>query len=118
MSVLVVEDNDDVRELVAMVLADAGFDVLEASDGARALEMLRDAPEPPCIVLLDVMMPRLDGYGVVEALRDEPRFAQMPVVFVTADQHAREVEGVREVVRKPVAPSTLVDLATRFCRCC
>ncbi|AKF04511.1 response regulator [Sandaracinus amylolyticus] len=117
MSVLVVEDNDDVRELVAMVLTDAGFEVLEASDGARALDVLRNAPVPPCVVLLDVMMPRMDGYGVVAALREEPRLAHVPVVFVTADQHAREVDGVLEVVRKPVAPAALVDLASRFCRC-
>ena len=80
--VLVVEDEEDLRNLVADILIDAGHDVTEAKDGGEALEKARDVE--PDIILLDVMMPVMDGFEVLTRLRQEPATRSTPVVMVTA----------------------------------
>ena len=80
--VLVADDNADMREYLARLLSNAGYRVTTVSDGQAALEAIRAAP--PDLVLTDVMMPGLDGLGLVSALRGDPRTAPVPVVFLSA----------------------------------
>lgn len=80
--VLVADDKASSRELVRTVLERCGYEVVEAADGAEAVAVAR-ATEPD-LVLLDLHMPVLDGFGAIQALRHEPRFAATPVVALTA----------------------------------
>lgn len=81
-TVLVVEDEKDIRELLAYNLKREGFAVLEAGDGQAALELARE--KLPDIILLDLMLPLLDGLGVCKALQREPKTAALPVLMLTA----------------------------------
>ncbi|HLB92012.1 MAG TPA: response regulator [Terriglobales bacterium] len=81
-TVLVAEDNIVNRELMRELLEVRGYHVTEACDGLEALEMLEQTR--PDILLLDLGMPKLDGFGVVRKIRDNPRLVDLPVLAVTA----------------------------------
>jgi CheY-like chemotaxis protein len=72
---LVVDDDHDIRQILRLLLEDAGYDVIEAADGIRALEVLRTSPYP-LVVLLDLQMPHLDGAGVLGVVAGDSRLAQ------------------------------------------
>jgi CheY-like chemotaxis protein len=81
-SVLVVDDESDIREAVAELLADEGYEVLDAGDGAEALRMARE--HHPSIVLLDLMMPGMSGWEFCARRRDDPELARIPVIVLSA----------------------------------
>jgi DNA-binding response OmpR family regulator len=90
-TILVVDDEQDLTELVRINLEMAGFDVTTATDGAAALDEIRS--RRPDLVLLDVMMPVLDGWGVLAALQADDALADLPIVMLTA------LSGERDVIR-------------------
>ncbi len=81
-TVLVVDDDDAIRDLVAMVLADAGYTVRTAADGATAVALARATQ--PALVLMDVNLPRLDGLSACRALRNDARTAKLPVTIMSS----------------------------------
>ncbi len=83
-SVLIVDDDVDIREILAEALVQEGFDVTTASDGLEGLRLLRSLRVRPSVILLDLMMPILDGYGFLEQLRRDPSLASIPLAVVTA----------------------------------
>jgi two-component system cell cycle response regulator len=110
--VLVVDDERAIRELCRVNLVLAGFEVLDASDGAEALELART--QPLDIILLDVLMPGMSGWEVLSELRADPATAPIPVVLLTAlngeDDQIRGWEGgVVEYLTKPFNPLALAD---------
>lgn len=110
--ILLVDDDVTIRRLVLMTLGTVDFDVTVARDGASALELAR--AQPPDLVLLDVMMPDLDGFAVAAALRAEPHTANAPIVMLTArggeDDLARgRALGVIEHFCKPFSPLRLLQ---------
>src|SRR6185295_9210900 len=102
--VLVVEDDPDAREPVAAVLAEEGFDIAVATDGAEALAALGSGPRP-CVVLLDLRMPGMDGFEFrAEQMRD-PALAKLPVVVLSGDDQVDEKAlqlGIEYFIRKPI----------------
>lgn len=112
-AVLVVEDNLDIREMTAAILREKGHLVLEAENGHEALRILDDLPEPPCLVLLDLMMPVMDGWAFMQNLRDADRLASLPIVIVSAAPG--EKDGARRFIKKPVSPEVLIKLVEEFC---
>src|SRR3954462_14953231 len=84
--ILVVDDDADVREGIAIALADEGYDVLAAQNGADALAMLRNlgGEAPPEAILLDMTMPVMDGATFRERQLEDPRLASIPVIFCSA----------------------------------
>jgi len=106
---LVVDDDVELRASLADVLRDAGFAVLEAANGKDALTLLRSEP-PPDAILLDLMMPVMDGWEFRAAQKREPSLARTPVVVMTADgsPHAEAVDAAL-LVRKPFDLRTLLD---------
>jgi len=109
--VLVVDDEPTIRELVAEALREAGYWVDTAAHGAEALQLMHAGP-PPHAIVLDLMMPRLDGTGFVELMRLNPRLASVPVVLVTAAYGApmaAERIGARACITKPFELDHLVE---------
>jgi CheY-like chemotaxis protein len=102
--VLVVDDDDDLRETLALLLARSGREVLTAANGAEALQVLQANPARPCLVLLDLMMPVLDGFQVLARMTADPRLATVPVVILTGagPLAERRAGGIKvEILRKP-----------------
>lgn len=114
-TVLVVDDQPELRLLIKLTFSGTGFTVREAADGESALAAC--AAEVPDVVLLDVMMPGIDGYGVCRRLKSEPRFRNTLVVLMTAGDQATERARAREAgadlyVPKPFSPAELLQLVT------
>lgn len=111
--VLYVEDEADIRTVAKLALeAIGGFCVMTCASGEEALRTVEDFK--PDIILLDVMMPGMDGPSVLRALRERPALAEVPVAFMTAKVQPAEVEhfrslGARDVIAKPFDPMTLAD---------
>jgi len=104
--VLVVDDDEGIRETLRFALEDAGYAVREAADGVTALELLR-ASRDGLIVLLDLVMPGMDGAALVRALADEPELARRHrFVVVTASARVGLLEA--ELERLPIPPSAVV----------
>lgn len=107
---LVVEDDDDLREVLVESLRREGYEVLTAADGERALEVVDQ--EQPDLVCLDVMMPGLDGIEVCRRLRADPRFEDLPILMLTAKADEADAVlglgvGADDYVTKPARPKEL-----------
>ena len=114
--VLVVDDEDDIRELCRVNLEFEGFDVIDARDGRTALDCA--ARQRPDVIFLDLMMPEMDGWEVLRRLKEDDATAHIPVVMLTArtgeeDQMRGWQEGILEYVSKPFNPLSLVEWAKR-----
>jgi CheY-like chemotaxis protein len=110
--VMVVEDEPENRLFIGLMLRTEGYDVMEAEDGPAALELLRRDPAPE-LILLDVMMPGLNGWQVFQKLREEPAWSRIPVVMLTALAQRADVEravelGVDGYLTKPFEPADLI----------
>jgi two-component system chemotaxis response regulator CheY len=100
--VLLVEDDLDLRDVVQDVLEEEGYDVVPAADGRQALEYLRvssRSDDAPALLILDLMMPIMNGWAVLEAMRTEPSL-RVPVIVVSASAGSRP-KGVAGYLRKP-----------------
>jgi DNA-binding response OmpR family regulator len=110
--VLIADDDRDIVRFVALNLRLEGFDVVVANDGQDALDMALDVG--PSLILLDTMMPRMDGYEVCSRLRDQRPDAQIPVIMLTAksmeaDRSMAYTAGADDWVTKPFDPADLVS---------
>ena len=115
-TILLVEDDDDITEVLCLVLSGLGYDVVTANDGAQALAALRSDRELPRLILLDLMMPGMNGWEFrVEQMRD-PRLRDIPVVVMTgigdAENEAAAM-GVDGLLAKPVDLDELRDIVAR-----
>ena len=113
MNVLIIDDEDDVRRIATLSLGRVGgMNVLQASNGADGI--LQAEEHAPDVILLDMMMPEMDGASTFHALRANAKTADIPVIFLTAKAMRPEVRrleelGARGVVLKPFNPMTLAD---------
>jgi DNA-binding response OmpR family regulator len=103
-SILIIEDEENVRETLAYNLAQEGYDVLTAADGEEGLALIRD--EQPDLVVLDIMLPRLDGLSVCRLVRKDPEVAYIPIIMLTArgsqgDQMVGLDSGADDYIVKP-----------------
>lgn len=116
-SVLVVEDDDDIRFVVADVLRDEGYGVATSPNGLEALQYLRTATTLPGVILLDLMMPVMDGGTFLQHLSGEPLWSEIPVVIMTArGRQFASVPQVVETLAKPVTLHELLDTVEQVCR--
>jgi len=111
---LVVDDNRDIRELLKHILTLNGFQVQEAAEGATALRLIHEAR--PALVLLDVMMPGLSGYQVVEKVREHPdlEVSEVPILMITAKSQDSDIQsglasGANGYLIKPFRPAALME---------
>jgi CheY-like chemotaxis protein len=115
--VLVVDDFDATREAIVSMLQTHGFTARGAASGPDALDMLQ-AGVRPCMVILDVRMPRMSGWETWERMKAHADIAKTPIVILSADpaDHARaSAAGIREFLRKPIDGSHLIDVVDRYC---
>lgn len=114
-TVLVIEDDLDIAEAMLDVLMDDGYEVAHASNGREALELLHSQPQPS-VILLDLMMPEMDGAQFREAQLSDPKLAQIPVIVLSADRKVAEKAhelGVQTYVVKPLGPEQLLSIVER-----
>jgi CheY-like chemotaxis protein len=121
-NILIVEDDPDIRDMLATLLAMEGFHAVAAEDGLEALHLLRTvrhrAPEVPCLVLLDLKMPRLGGSEFRRAQLGDPTVASVPVAVMSGaiDLEARaQALGAVASVSKPIDCDLLMDVVRRYC---
>ena len=110
-NILLIEDEPQTRENLALILRMEGFDAVTASNGRIGLEAA--TREKPDLILCDVSMPELDGFGVLRALRANPDTASIPLIFLTArsecqDQRSAMNLGADDYIIKPVEPDDLL----------
>jgi CheY-like chemotaxis protein len=111
--VLVVDDDFDVRDAVAEVLRQAGYEAREAVNGRDALAQLEAMGREPCLVLLDMLMPEMTGAQLIAVMQETHRLAMLPVVLFSAD--AQHGHGARRLLRKPVSLELLLQVVEEFC---
>jgi DNA-binding response OmpR family regulator len=109
--VLVADDDAGLRQLIRLILSREGFEVFEAANGEQALALALTID--PAVILLDVMMPDLDGYDVCRRLKSDKRTDHVPVVFVSAAEdvsrrNEQQKLGADACIKKPIGPRDLV----------
>jgi CheY-like chemotaxis protein len=111
-SILIVEDDHDTRVALRELLEEVGYEVLSAADGRSGIEIL--ARQKPTMVLLDLMMPVMDGWQFLRAKAEDPELASVPVIVMSASgRRADPVPGA--YIEKPICMDRLLPLANRFC---
>ncbi|HEV8244817.1 MAG TPA: response regulator [Polyangiaceae bacterium] len=113
--ILIVEDSDDAREMMADLLRYAGYRVEEARNGLEAYRLLSACDEQPNLVLLDLMMPVMSGPELVEALSDDPKLAELPIVIVSAAMESISTGSVKRALKKPVSFDLLLKVVDECC---
>ena len=111
---LLIEDDKDTQGAMFLALSDAGYSVLPADDGAQAVDFLSRGIQPR-LVILDMLLPRVDGWSVLKHLESDKQLRELPIIVITPVRpEQREVKGVDVVLRKPVAPDRLVTEVGRL----
>jgi CheY-like chemotaxis protein len=116
--IMIVEDDAEIRETLVDVMEDAGISTTAAINGRDALDKLRNAVTLPCLILLDLMMPVMDGRAFRQAQLTVPELCKIPVVLISAyqdlDRQAQEL-SVAGFLRKPLKLTDIRSYADRFC---
>ena len=116
-TVLTVDDSRTMRELLRSALEAAGFDILQAEDGRHGLDVLEEGPAPD-VIITDINMPRMDGFGFIEAVRADPGRRFTPILVLTTESDAEKKARARAAgatgwIVKPFDPKKLVDAVRR-----
>jgi CheY-like chemotaxis protein len=113
--ILVVEDDEAIRDIIQYILESAGFTVSCARHGKEALQLLETAGNLPSLILLDLMMPIMNGWEFLRAREEEPSIAGIPVIVLSASG-TNPPPGVAAAFPKPLDLGTLLDLAHEYCQ--
>lgn len=116
-AVLLVEDNVDNRIIYGMILTHAGYIVIEAGDGEEGIDKARE--HHPALILMDVSIPKIDGYSATRILKGEPATSATPIIALTAHALAGEEQKARAAgcdgyLAKPVEPKRVLEEVQRF----
>jgi len=117
MSVLIVDDEYYIRDVLTTFLLEAGYDATGARDGRDAVDNLRQQPGRFRLILLDVMMPYMTGWELLETIRDDPALAALPVILMTAAEnvHQKAIEqGATDYLPKPIDLDELLDIVEYY----
>lgn len=115
-TILTVDDSRMMREMLLMVLQGAGFNVVQAEDGAEGLDALAHAR--PDVIITDINMPKLDGYGFIEGVRSDARHRATPILVLSTESSVEKKNRAREAgatgwIVKPFQADTLLDVVRR-----
>jgi CheY-like chemotaxis protein len=108
-TIVLIEDDEGIRDTMAALLEDEGYVVLQATNGAEGLERMRGAAESLCLVLLDLWMPVMNGWQLLAEMRADPRLQLVPVVVISAAGEQPPPFGAAAFLRKPVKLETLLE---------
>ena len=116
-TILTVDDSRTMRDMLMLALKDAGYRVVQAEDGVHGLEVLR--AENPDIVITDINMPRMDGFGFIEGMRADPNHKATPVLVLTTESDAAKKQRARDAgatgwIVKPFDEDKLVSVINRL----
>jgi CheY-like chemotaxis protein len=117
--IFIVEDDEDIRIDLGELLTEEGYTVSSAADGREALEVLKAAAEPPCVILLDLMMPGMNGWQLRAELLKDPRLASVPIVLLSAASSLAQdaaTLGAASYLPKPFQLSALLNAVGAHCR--
>jgi len=117
-NILVVDDDPALRNTLVEVLEGEGYCTTSASNGLEALERLRSQKTAPAVILLDMMMPVMDGWAFRREQRADPRLADIPVVVFSAQSNVREMAAevwASAYLKKPVTLKELLAMLVNFC---
>lgn len=112
--VLIVEDDEDIRETLKSILEADGYRVVTAENGVAGLERLKELVNP-CLVILDLMMPLMDGWQFVEALHHDSVLTAIPVVILSAFSDKEKPIKAQGFIKKPVDLESLSLLVKKYC---
>ncbi|MBL7131501.1 MAG: response regulator [Candidatus Omnitrophica bacterium] len=106
--ILVVDDEQDIREIIKIALAQDGFQVLEADNGKTAIELAKK--EKPDLITLDIMMPNIDGFQVAKIIKEDPTTVDIPIIIlsVLSQDKNKFMQGIADYISKPFKPDELV----------
>lgn len=115
-TILTIDDSRMMREMLLMVLKNAGFNVVQAEDGQAGLEALPAAN--PDVIITDINMPRLDGYGVIEGVRRDERFRATPIIVLSTESSPEKKSRARAAgatgwIVKPFSETSLLDVVRK-----
>ncbi|MEP9375051.1 response regulator [Mesorhizobium sp. KR1-2] len=115
-TVLTVDDSRTMRDMLRLALAEAGYRVVQAEDGVHGLEVL--AAETPRVIVTDINMPRLDGFGFIEQVRADQAYRGLPILVLTTESDAAKKERARRAgatgwIVKPFDPAKLIEAIRR-----
>lgn len=113
--ILLAEDDEDLREAMVDTLHDAGYSVEAVGNGRDALEWLEDTANPPKLILLDLMMPVMDGWQFLDERQKTPKIAAVPVVVLSANGQFASENDTIGFMRKPVAVKSLLAVIASYC---
>jgi CheY-like chemotaxis protein len=115
-SVLVVDDEDVLLEMIAALIEDLGYRAITATNGREALEALRAEATAPSLIISDVMMPQMNGTSLARALRDDARFAHVPLVLMSAAGRPPQPGLADHFLPKPFELDQIEWLVERYAR--
>jgi CheY-like chemotaxis protein len=118
MSILVIDDDLGIRDLLTEILEDEGYGVISAADGQEAIDHLHRSPESPCLILLDLMMPGMNGWQFRQEQQHDPALATIPVVVLSARadiQQQATVVAAAAYLPKPLNIRRLLDTVQQYC---
>lgn len=117
-TILTIDDSRTMRDMLMMALSGAGFKVIQAVDGVHGLEVLGAGTDAPDVIITDINMPRMDGFGVIENIRRDERHRGTPILVLTTESDATKKERARAAgatgwIVKPFNPEKLVNAIRR-----
>jgi CheY-like chemotaxis protein len=113
--ILIVDDDPDIRDSLKEVLEDEGYTVSCVGNGREALDYLRRTPTRPCVILLDLMMPVMDGWQFRREQKQDPTIAGIPLIVITATGKRPVLIDADELVMKPLDLGRLFEAIERYC---
>lgn len=114
-TILIVEDDEDIRNLYIEILTGEGFRILSASSGDEALKILNDEKRDPCLIVTDFMMPGMTGAELVEIIRKEDLLISLPVVMISAKPLGNEQTQGVDFLKKPIEVDTIIEKVKEYC---
>lgn len=115
-SILVVEDDDDIRNAIVDLLENEGYNAQAAINGKDALEKLRGIDHKPCLVLLDMMMPIMNGREFLDEVMKDSHLAPIPVLIVSAVADKSNTEGSVGFLKKPIDIDVVLKVVSQYCQ--
>jgi CheY-like chemotaxis protein len=113
--VLIVDDDPDIRDSLREVLEDEGYEVASVANGREALDHLKASSPRPCVILLDLMMPVMDGWQFRKEQKQDPAIANIPLIVITATGKRPVLIDADELVMKPLDLGRLFEAIERYC---